>query len=125
MLYKGLLRFQGYALHSLNFRRKNAIPIPETFQITAANVHDLPAMKEVFQALDNRLIFADKAYVDSDLKEELAMKNVWILTPHKKVKGEAETVSQFLRAGRDLWSSAVSSVRQGIESFFPLAWRTF
>ena len=47
-------------------------------------------MKEVFRALDNRLIFADKAYLDSELKEELTQKNVWILTPHKKVKGEAE-----------------------------------
>ena len=112
------MHYYGLKLHSLNFRRENAIPVPETFQITAANVHDLPAMKEVFRALDNRLIFADKAYLDSELKEELTQKNVWILTPHKKVKGEAEAVSQFLRAGRDLWSSAVSSVRQGIESFF-------
>lgn len=112
------MHFYGLKLHSLNFGRENAMPVPETFQITAANMHDLTAMREVFLSLANRLIYADKAYIDSDLREELARKNVWLLTPHKKVKGEAENVTQFLRAGRDLLSSAVSSVRQGIESFF-------
>ncbi len=75
-------------------------------------------MREVFLSLYNRTVFADKAYIDASLSEDLAKRNVLLLTPHKKVKGEAESVTQFLHAQRKMLSSAVSSVRQGIKTFF-------
>jgi hypothetical protein len=40
------------------------------------------------------------------------------LTPIKLVKGETQRTRQFKKAADDLFSTAVSSVRQPIESFF-------
>ena len=41
-----------------------------------------------------------------------------MLTPHKEIKGEPEVIKQREKAARDLFSQAVSKVRQPIESFF-------
>ncbi len=112
------MHYYGMKIHSLNFKRPNALPVPETFQITDAATHDLTAMKYVFRELHNRIIYADKAYIDRDLQAELTKNNVQICTPHKKRKGETEWETQFFHAGNTLWSSAVSSMRQPIESFF-------
>ena len=41
-----------------------------------------------------------------------------MLTPVKLVKGEADCIRQREKAYRDLYSSAVSKIRQPVESFF-------
>ena len=41
-----------------------------------------------------------------------------MLTPVKAIKGEDTIMTQREKAGRDLFSTAVSKVRQPIESFF-------
>lgn len=41
-----------------------------------------------------------------------------MLTPVKAIKGEDPVITQKEKAGRDLFSTAVSKVRQSIESFF-------
>ena len=41
-----------------------------------------------------------------------------MLRPVKVIKGEAAIITQREKAGRDLFSTAVSKVRQPIESFF-------
>ncbi len=57
------MHYYGLKLHSLNFRRENSMPVPENFQITVANVHDLTAKREVLLSLQNRTAFADKARI--------------------------------------------------------------
>ena len=41
-----------------------------------------------------------------------------ILTPVKLIKGESKQIRQFNKAADDLYSTAVSKIRQPIESFF-------
>lgn len=43
---------------------------------------------------------------------------VTMLTPVKAIKAEALVITQREKAGRDLFSTSVSKVRQPIESFF-------
>ncbi len=110
--------YYGLKLHTLGFRRENALPVPETFQITTASTHDLTAMKPVLRELRDRLVFADKAFIDREFQEELQKNNTWLLTPHKKRKGETEWETSFSRAGNTLWATALAAVRQPIEAFF-------
>ena len=42
------MHFYGLRLHTLAFRRTGKIPVPEMFQITSADTHDLTAMRQVF-----------------------------------------------------------------------------
>jgi len=44
--------------------------------------------------------------------------NIQMLTPIKLVKGESDCIRQREGAYRDLFGSAVSKVRQPVESFF-------
>ena len=44
--------------------------------------------------------------------------NSTVLTPVKAVKNQSETIKQWDKAANDLYSRAVSSVRQPIESLF-------
>ena len=41
-----------------------------------------------------------------------------MLTPVKAIKGEEPVITQREKAGRELFSTAVSKVRQPIEAFF-------
>lgn len=41
-----------------------------------------------------------------------------MLTPEKAIKAEAPVITQRVKAGRDLFSTVVSKVRQPIDSFF-------
>ena len=62
---------------------------------------------------------ADKAYVDTKLNEKLQKDhNSQIITPIKAVKGMTTTLKQFDQAYNDLFSTAVSKIRQPIESLF-------
>ena len=61
-------------------------------------------------------MFGDKIYSDFSFFNE--SNPVKVLTPHKEIKGETEVLKQRDKAARDLFSQAVSKVRQPIESFF-------
>jgi hypothetical protein len=115
---KGLFYF-GVKLHTVAKRRKNALPIPEYLGITSAAEHDLEAIRSISPKMVNKSIFADKAYIDKGLNEMLIQEcNTQILTPIKLVKGESEKQRQFKKAADDTFSTAVSVVRQPIESLF-------
>ncbi len=108
------LTYYGVKLHTLGFRREKALPLPEYLQLTPASQHDLSAMRQIFSQLSNRQLFLDKAYCDKQLAEELIEQaRVTLYTPRKKKKGE-----QDIGADGRLISTAVSRVRQPIESFF-------
>lgn len=115
---KGIFYF-GVKLHIVAFQRPRKLPLPEFLSITSASEHDLTALKPILPKLINRAIFADKAYADIPLNEQLMKDiNTFIYTPVKLVKGESETTRQFKKAADDLFSTAVSVVRQPIESLF-------
>jgi hypothetical protein len=111
--------YYGVKLHALAFRRDNKIPFPEEIQITPASVNDLTVFKEAWSMKEDRCFFGDKIYQNkeffSDFEKE---KNSVMLTPVKAVKGECQEIRNRDKASNDLYSTAVSRVRQPIESFF-------
>ena len=109
----------GVKLHLVAFRRKGKLPMPEYLHITSAAENDLEAIRPTLDQLNNRQIFADKAYMDKQLNENLLKTaNTQLLTPVKLVKGESTASRQFKKAADELFSKAVSTVRQPIESWF-------
>jgi hypothetical protein len=115
---KGLYYF-GVKLHAVAFPREKRLPLPEFLSITPASENDLTAIKPILPKLGNRAIFADKAYADASLNDILMKElNTYIYTPVKLIKGESEWERQFKKADNDLFSTAVSSIRQPIEGFF-------
>ena len=69
--------------------------------------------------LANKSIIADKAYADKPLNKRLMKsQNTYIYTPVKLVKGESQEQRLFKKAADDLFSTAVSRIRQPIESLF-------
>ena len=88
----------GLKLHALAFRREGTIPFPEMILLSSAEENDLTVLKrEAADSLINRNIFADKIYSDF---------SYW------------GNITQREKAGRELFSTAVSKVRQPIEAFF-------
>lgn len=111
--------YHGLKLHALGFARKGKMPFPEQLLVTPASENDLTVFKQAWAGIGNRNFFGDKIYGDKDfflnLKEE---KNSIMYTPVKGVKGQTEWQKKFDRAANDLFSRAVSKIRQPIESFF-------
>lgn len=115
---KGLY-YHGLKLHALAFRAKNKLPFPEQLLITPASVSDLTVFKQAWSDIPDRYFFGDKIYFNREFFHELEKKNKSVmLTPVKAVKGQAEVLKQRDKAANDLFSRAVSKVRQPIESFF-------
>ena len=104
---------------ALAFRRLNKIPFPEEIQITPASVNDLTVFKEAWSEKTNRNFFGDKIYNNLDFFSELEQeKNSIMMTPVKGVKGQCQEIKNRDKAANDLFSTAVSRVRQPIESLF-------
>jgi len=114
------MHYYGAKLHNLAFRRKGTIPFPERLAISPASASDYKIFVQDFDLnLFNRTVFADKSYMDEDFfSNREQTQNYLILTPVKLVKGEAECIRQREKAANDLFSYAVSTVREPIESFF-------
>lgn len=109
----------GLKLHALGFRRKNKLPFPEQLLITPASINDLYVFKEAWSGIINRCFFGDKIYCNKEFFDHVeADKNSTMLTPVKAVKGQTDWEKQFNKAADDLFSTAVSKVRQPIESLF-------
>lgn len=115
---KGIYYF-GLKLHALAFWRKGNLPLPEILAVTSAAENDLEVLRSIMPIPLDRKIFGDKAYSDLEFNQYLSKNaNTNIFTPVKLVKGENQRTRQFKKAADDLFSSAVSSVRQSIESLF-------
>lgn len=111
--------YNGLKIHALAFHRPNNLPFPESIVITPASENDLNVHKQYWSNIPNRSFFGDKIYNDSDL--QVGMKKICdseILTPVKAIKGQPDLAKQRDKAANDLYSKAVSSVRQPIESLF-------
>ena len=65
---------------------------------------------------NNREIYADKIYSDILFyKETQECKKLSLFTPVKAIKGESPEITKREKVARDLFSTAVSKVRQPIE----------
>jgi len=111
--------YNGLKLHALAFRRKDKLPFPEQLLITPASVNDLTVFKEAWANISDRCFFGDKIYFNKDFFTKLeSEKGSVMLTPVKAVKGQTESEKQWNKAADDLFSRAVSKVRQPIEGLF-------
>jgi hypothetical protein len=113
------LYYYGLKLHALAFSRPNRMPFPEQIIITTASESDLNVFKQDWGGITNRTFFGDKIYHDIPYFKDLEIKaNATMLTPVKAVKCQAEELKQRDKAANDLFGTAVSTIRQPIESLF-------
>lgn len=111
--------YYGLKLHLLGFRRIGKLPHPEQILFTPASVNDLTVFKEAWSEIENRTFFGDKIYFVNDLNQHmLKHQNSEMLAPVKAVKGMTEIIKQRIKAADDLYSTAVSRVRQPVEAIF-------
>ncbi|MBN2763342.1 MAG: transposase [Bacteroidales bacterium] len=109
----------GLKLHTLAYHRPNHRPFPENIVITPASEHDLNVHRQNWSNIPNRTFYGDKIYCDAELLKDMEnTSNSRILTPVKAVKNQPEILRQRDKAAIDIYSRAVSSVRQPIESLF-------
>lgn len=113
------MHYYGVKLHVVAQQRVGSLPFPELIGITPASCHDLTALRGVLHKFKDKSIIGDKAYADTALNERLqAQQDSYIYTPVKLVKGQSQWERQFSKTADELFSTAVSRIRQPIESFF-------
>jgi len=111
--------YHGLKLHALGFRRIGKLPFPEQLLATPASFNDLYVFKEAWSGIAGRCFWGDKIYHNKEFFEKLGTeKGSIMLTPVKSIKGQTDWDKQFDKAADDLFSKAVSQVRQPIESLF-------
>ncbi len=111
--------YYGMKLHMLGFRRDGKLPHPEEILFTPASVNDITVYKQAWSSIENRTFFGDKIYMDHDLNQQIIIKqNSEMYTPVKGIKGMTDIIKKRLKAADDLFSVAVSRVRQPIEAIF-------
>lgn len=109
----------GLKLHMLGFRHFDKLPYPEQLVFSPASENDLAVFKECWSGIQRRTFYGDKIYNDKDFFKNMGENNnSFMFTPVKAVKGQNEWEKTFNRAADDLFSRAVSAVRQPIEAFF-------
>lgn len=111
--------YYGSKLHVLAFRRKNQLPFPEQYFVTPASENDINLFKQEWGDIEQRTLFGDKIYINSDYFKDFQSRcNSLMITPVKKTKGMDESLEMRDKAANDLFSKAVSRIRQPIESLF-------
>lgn len=111
--------YYGLKLHALAFQRYKRLPFPEQLLITPASENDLTIFKNAWEDIENRTFYGDKIYNNANYFNDLnSSKNSIMLTPVKGIKNQSEWEKQFDRAYNDMFSKAVSTIRQPIEAFF-------
>ena len=111
--------YYGLKMHLLGFRRIGKLPHPEQILFSQASINDVTVFKEFWSEIENRVFFGDKIYFVNELnKSMLKNNNSETLAPIKAVKGMHEVIKQRIKAADDLFSTAVSKVRQPVEAIF-------
>lgn len=109
----------GLKLHALAYARPSHLPFPERIVFTPASENDLNVCKQHWNAFPNRSLYGDKIYHDSAYAQQIRHNhNTIMYTPIKAVKGESTVITQRDKAYHDLFSTAVSKIRQPIEALF-------
>lgn len=112
------MHYFGVKLHCLALRRCNSLPLPNTLFITPASTHDLTAMRSILEKIKGFPVILDKAYNDKSLSNIMLGNKSELVTPIKELKGATDNIKKFDRAYNDKYNTAVSKLRQSIESFF-------
>ena len=112
------MHFYGLKLHGIAFYRPSTLPKIDILQIGPASQHDLQAQRQILESSAGIALFADKAFCDEELKKHFVQNNGELLTPVKHKKGQSLQDKQRHKAADDLFSTAVSRIRQPIESLF-------
>lgn len=112
------LHYFGVKIHSLNLHRKTKLPFPVKIGITPASTPDITALRPILEVAHVQATFLDKAYCDKKMENQMQQNDNELMTPIKKLKGSLAVLNQFDKAANDLFSTAVSTIRQPIESFF-------
>lgn len=112
------MHFYGVKLHGIAFYRKSTLPKIEILQLSSASQHDLTAQRQILENLHGVAVVADKAFCDQELINHLSRNGGELLTPVKYKKGQSMQDKQRHKAADDLYSTAVSKIRQPIESLF-------
>ena len=112
------LHYFGSKLHLLGQRRYGTIPFPKKVGVTPACVHDITALSPVLEVALAEATFLDKAYCDKNLDQTMSNMGNQLMTPIKDVKGMCPLLKQFDKAYNELYNTAVSTIRQPIESLF-------
>jgi hypothetical protein len=113
------LFYHGLKLHALAFHKPKGLPHPESFVITPASENDLNVFKQNWAGIQDRTFWGDKIYHDNPFFDKLAKENnSTMYTPVKGIKDMPDILKHWDRAANDLFSRAVSRIRQPIESLF-------
>ena len=105
--------YYGVKFHTVAQCNYKALPTPAMMTVSKASEHDLPIAKEMLEGAMNMRIFGDSAFADKEWQAFMMLENnVEILTPIKRKKGQEK-----LSFWDGVYSSAISSVKQAIESF--------
>lgn len=111
--------FHGVKLHALAFSRPEKLPFPERIVITAAAESDLNVFKQEWEQIQNRIFIGDKIYSNKEYFLDLEKQSHSVMvTPVRAVKDQPEVIRHRNKAADDLFSAAVSKIRQPIESIF-------
>jgi hypothetical protein len=94
-------------------RQAGTLPIPEYIGMTPASENDGKVFDYIRPVLINEEVYGDKAYQRPDAEEIREQQGLTVLTPVKKQKGQ-----KYLEADQQWLSTAVSRVRQPIETLF-------
>jgi hypothetical protein len=109
----------GLKLHILGWFRPGKLPHPDMIILSKASENDLNIFRENCSNICEREFFGDKIYNDQSFFNDFYEDNNSIMyTPVKLIKGDSEENRQFKKAADDLFSTAVSKIRQPIESTF-------
>jgi len=111
--------YYGLKLHALNSYNNGTLPHPESIVLSKASESDLNIFKENWALIGNTSFFGDRIYRDEPFFCALYRERASIMfTPIRETQGKPERLKHFDRAYKDLFSRAVSKIRQPIESFF-------
>jgi len=106
--------FYGVRLHVLGQSQYKTLPLPKLMQIAPASHHDRKLGEEMLYDVFGIDAFTDKAYINAQWQADIKSSNqINVFTPIKLQKGQ-----KHLSSADSLLSTAVSKVRQPIESFF-------
>lgn len=114
------MHFYGVKLHGFSFYKKGTLPISSILMLSPASKHDLEAQRILLQDMKNQVVFGDKAFNDSDLKELFDKSGGSLMLPFKYHRGHTQEYKNRHQAANDLTAKTIAKIRQPIESFF--AW---
>lgn len=107
--------YHGVKLHHLGFCMPGKLPKPQCLLLSAASENDNTVFKEQIAPMFRNLrVFNDRIYHDEAAMEALKKEfNIEVMPCQKRKRGQAH-----LWADQKFFSTAVSHVKQPVESFF-------